>query len=35
MDGLEQNTAHRYTPMQNVTRLDLGTGKAIGNSGEN
>ena len=33
MDGLEENTAHRYTPVQNVTRLGLGTGKAIGNSG--
>jgi|TARA_R110000868_G_scaffold66695_1_gene198500 hypothetical protein len=33
MDGLEENTAHRYTPVQNVTELGLGIGKAIGNSG--
>ena len=33
MDGLEENTAHRYTPVQNVTELGLGIGKALSNSG--
>jgi hypothetical protein len=33
MDGLEVNTAHCYTPVQNVTELGLGIGKAQDNSG--
>jgi len=33
MDGLEVNTAHLYTRVQNVTELGLGIGKAIGSSG--
>ena len=33
MDGLEVNTAHLHTRVQNVTELGLGIGKAIGSSG--
>ena len=29
MDGLEQNTVHRYTPVQNSTELDLGISNLI------
>jgi len=33
MDGLEENTAHLHTRVQNVTELGLGIGKAQDNSG--
>jgi len=29
MDGLEENTVHSYTPVQNSTELDLGIGNLI------